>query len=95
MFILESFNWSELCFFSFSNLVPKEDYEKWKGLAKVGMDSKPVKVKHIVHCLKESFANRKVEKEEMVKQKYPMITSILDDWPAFQYGTYVNIIYYT
>ena len=77
-------------FFFGGDIVAKEDYEKWRKIARSAIESKPVKNSMVINCLQESFTNRNMLKDDLNKSRKRMVFSILKDWPALKYGEFVS-----
>ena len=61
--------------------------------ARKEVEKKEPNRKHIKNLLKETFAYRRKEIEKMDKNGLPMVSTILQDWPCFEYGEYVSYKY--
>lgn len=57
------------------------------------LDKKTPNRSHMNHLLKQSFQRRRKEVKKIDETNEPMVSSLLQDWPAFEYGPYVSIKY--
>ena len=69
-----------------------EDYNRIMAEARKEGEKKSPSRSHIKNLLRESFGYRRQEVEKMDKMGLPMMSTILQDWPCFEYGEYVSLI---
>ena len=76
-----------------SALEDTEDFLKWKKLCRKECEKNNPDTKFIKNILKETFVNRKEEREQFNKGGEFMVSSVLKQWPCFQYGDYVCLYF--
>ena len=69
----------------------EEDYNRLMEETRKEVEKKSPSRSHVKNLVRESFGYRRQEVEKMDKGGVPMVSTILEDWPCFEYGEYVSI----
>lgn len=73
----------------------KADYTTMMQECQKEMEKKSPNRSHLKHLIKETFTVRRREIEKLDENAEPMVSSILEEWPCFEFGEYVSECIYT
>lgn len=73
------------------NNISKEEYATLMERCRKMCDQKCTKRGDVKSVIKKTFASRREDIKKMNRDEMPMISSVIEDWPCFQFGDFVSI----